>query len=64
MTILSALLWVLILLAVPVIVLGWITASDTERARELRRLGWSQQRIADRLGVSRYRVRKMLAQGV
>jgi ABC-type microcin C transport system permease subunit YejE len=61
MTIINVLFWAIVLLTIPLIVLGWVAASDTERARELRRLGWSQQKIATALGVTRHRVRKMLA---
>jgi hypothetical protein len=44
-------------LAVVVGVLLWISESSQDRAIRWRRQGWSQQRIADRLGVTRYRVR-------
>jgi len=37
------------------------TASESRRARILRRDGLSQQAIANRLGVSRYKVRLYLA---
>ena len=52
--------WALALLLLPILLLAWATESTPERARRLRRAGWSQQRIADHLGVSRYRVRKLL----
>jgi hypothetical protein len=60
-TVLSILFAIFLLIILPVMILDWATASDTERARRWRQMGWTQQQIADRLGVSRYRVRKMLA---
>ncbi|MEI6032440.1 MAG: hypothetical protein WCQ20_14950 [Synechococcaceae cyanobacterium ELA739] len=39
---------------------AWAFESDQDRARRWRRAGLSQQRIADRLGCSRWRVRQML----
>ena len=35
--------------------------TPAKRARRWRSYGWSQQRIADRLGCSRWRVRQLLA---
>lgn len=52
--------WALALLILPILLLAWATESTPARARRWRRSGLSQQAIADRLGVSRYRVRKML----
>lgn len=52
--------WALALMLLPILLLAWATESTPERARRWRRSGLSQQAIADRLGVSRYRVRKML----
>ena len=60
-TILTALAVLLALILLPALVLGWATEGRTERVRRLRRAGWTQQRIADHLGVSRYRVRQCLA---
>lgn len=51
----------LALLLLPLIVLAWATESREQRARRWRRQGWTQQRIADRLGCSRSTVRRMLA---
>lgn len=51
----------LALLLLPVIVLLWATESRQQRARRWRRDGWTQQRIADRLGCSRTTVRRLLA---
>jgi hypothetical protein len=54
-------IWVILaLLLLPVLFLAWLTESNRERAQRLRRAGWSQQRIADHLGVTRYRVRLFL----
>ena len=56
------LIWKLILpLLLVVAVIDWLTASDDRRVRILRRTGLTQQQIADRLNLSRYRVRKALA---
>jgi hypothetical protein len=51
----------LALLLLPFLVLLWATESRPQRAKRLRSYGWSQQRIADHLGVTRYRVRVALA---
>lgn len=61
MTTTCLLAWALALLLLPVLFLAWLLESRTDRARRWRRAGWSQQRIADRLGCSRYQVRKLLA---
>jgi len=53
--------WALALLLLPVLLLSWIIETDRDRARRLRRAGLSQQRIADRLGCSRWLVRQLLA---
>jgi AraC-like DNA-binding protein len=49
------------LLLLPVLFLLWATESRQQRARRWRRDGWTQQRIADRLGCSRSTVRRLLA---
>ena len=51
----------LALLLLPLLVLLWATESQPQRVKRLRSYGWSQQRIADHLGVTRYRVRLALA---
>lgn len=61
MTTTCLVVWILALLLLPVLFLAWATESRTDRARRWRAAGWSQQRIADRLGCSRYQVRKLLA---
>jgi len=55
----AALLLALILL--PLIVLAWVSESKQQRARRWRKAGMTQQAIADRLGVSRSTVRRLLA---
>ena len=59
MTTFTALLLAALLL--PVLILLWATESRQQRARRWRRDGWTQQRIADRLGCSRTTVRRLLA---
>lgn len=61
MTTTCLVVWILALLLLPVLFLAWATESRTDRARRWRAAGWSQQRIAERLGCSRYQVRRMLA---
>lgn len=51
----------LALLLLPLLVLLWATESQPQRVKRLQSYGWSQQRIADHLGVTRYRVRVALA---
>ena len=53
--------WIAALILLPVLVILWATESRQQRARRWRRDGWTQQRIADRLGCSRTTVRRMLA---
>ena len=57
----STLALLLALLLLPLLVLLWATESQPQRVKRLRSYGWSQQRIADHLGVTRYRVRVALA---
>lgn len=54
----TTLLWVLL---VPLAVILWLSESRSQRIRRLHRSGWSQQRIANHLRVSRYQVRRVLA---
>jgi orotate phosphoribosyltransferase-like protein len=61
MATLSFLFWLLVPLLVAVAIIDLTTASESRRARILRRNGLSQQAIANRLGVSRYKVRFYLA---
>ena len=60
-TITCALFWVLTPLLIVLAVIAWATETNRDRARRWRRQGLSQQRIADRLGCSRWKVRQMLA---
>lgn len=61
MTFTTTLALILALLLLPVLVLLWATESREQRACRWRSYGWTQQRIADRLGCSRSTVRRMLA---
>jgi len=53
--------WAFAVLLLPIVVLLWATESRQQRARRWRSYGWTQQRIADRLGCSRTTVRRLLA---
>ena len=57
----SILALALVALLLPVLVVLWATETTEGRARRLSRSGWSQRRIAEHLGVTRYRVRLALA---
>lgn len=52
--------WAVALLLLPLIILLWAMETRQQRARRWRSYGWSQQRIADRLGCSRSSVRRLL----
>lgn len=57
----ATLLWVLLVPLVAILgVILWLSESRSQRIHRLRRSGWSQQRIADHLHLSRYQVRKVL----
>lgn len=58
MTTLAILIAVLLL---PLIAILWLTETTPQRVNRLRGNGWSQQRIADHMQISRYRVRMVLA---
>jgi hypothetical protein len=60
-TITCLLAWTVALLLLPILFLAWATESRADRVRRWRAAGLSQARIAERLGVSRYQVRKLLA---
>ena len=51
---------ILAILFLPVLVLLWATESREQRVRRWKQNGWSQQRMADRLGCSRTTVRRLL----
>ena len=57
----SVLAIALVALLLPVLVILWASESTEGRARRLSRSGWSQRRIAEHLGITRYRVRLALA---
>jgi DNA invertase Pin-like site-specific DNA recombinase len=61
MTVTCLLAWVAIVLTLPLVLIYWLTESTEQRIRRLRREGTSQRAIAERLGISVYRVRKALA---
>jgi hypothetical protein len=61
MTITCLAAWGLALLLLPLIVILWATESRSQRIHRLRRQGWSQQRIASHLQISRYQVRLALS---
>jgi CRP-like cAMP-binding protein len=52
--------WAVALLLLPALILAWAAESREQRARRWRRQGLTQQVIADRLGVSRSTVRRLL----
>jgi DNA-binding NarL/FixJ family response regulator len=55
-------IWKLFLpLLLLVAIIDWLTASTDRRVRVLARTGLSQRQVADRLNLTRYRVRKALA---
>lgn len=61
-TITAFVIWKLLLpLLILIAIIDWLTASDDRRVRVLATTGLSQRRIADRLHLTRYRVRKALA---
>jgi DNA-directed RNA polymerase specialized sigma24 family protein len=61
MSVTCLLAWAVALLLLPALIIAWALETKPERARRWRRDGWTQQRIADRLGCSRTTVRRMLA---
>lgn len=48
-------------LLLPFIIILWATESTEQRIRRLRSYGQSQRKIAETLGITRYRVRLALA---
>jgi hypothetical protein len=54
------LFWALTPLIVVLAVLSWATETQPERIRRWHREGHSQRAIAQRLGISRHRVRAVL----
>lgn len=53
--------WVAVVLLFPIILLFWATESQQQRICRLRTAGWTQQRIADHLHISRSKVQRTLA---
>jgi hypothetical protein len=51
----------LAIITIPLVLLLYITETRQQRARRWHAAGWTQQRIADRLGISRTTVRRILA---
>jgi hypothetical protein len=60
-TFLAALLWALFPLLLVIVLLERVTESRQQQIRRLHRQGHSQRVIAERLGITRYRVRQALA---
>lgn len=61
MTITTILLAIFTILVAPILFLGWLTEGNLERARRLHRTGWSKAKISRYMGLSHYRVGKLLA---
>jgi len=61
MTLTAFLFWGILPLLLIVALIDVLTMSQTRRVRLLRRAGLTQSAIADRLQISRYRVRQALA---
>ena len=57
-TILCALLWAFI---IPLALVLWLSESREQRIRRWHREGMSQRAIAERIGTTRWQVRKALA---
>lgn len=53
--------WVVVLLVLPAVIMLWASESQEQRIRRWAGYGLSQRKIAERLGISRYRVKKALA---
>ena len=58
---LCAVAWVLAIALIPFLVIYRITETEQQKISRLRAAGWTLKRIAERLGVSIYQVRKSLA---
>lgn len=57
----TTILWLLFPLLLVVGVLLWLSESREQRIRRWRAAGMTQRAIAERLGISTYAVRKVLA---
>ena len=60
MTTTCILWWLLLPLIALLGVVLWLSESREQRVKRLRRQGWTQQRIADHLLISRSTVRRIL----
>ena len=52
--------WVAVILLLPFILLLWASESRQQRAQRLRAQGWTQQKIADHLQISRSTLLRLL----
>jgi len=57
----TTLAFAIAILLLPIIFILWLTETTPQRANRLRRNGMSQQSIAQKMKISRYRVRMLLA---
>lgn len=58
----STTIFLLVLLTLPVIFLLWLSETKQQKVRRMYSSGrYSQQKLADKLGVTKYFVRKTLA---
>ena len=60
MTIPCLLAWVAVILLLPITILLWLTESRQQRVKRLKKQGWTQQRIANHLKMSRSTIRRDL----
>lgn len=60
MTLPCILAWAAVLVLLPVLILTWLTETQDQKIRRWKGYGMTQQAIADRLGITRYRVRQAL----
>jgi DNA-binding CsgD family transcriptional regulator len=58
---LSTVAAILAILLIPVLFIAWLIETPEERILRRAAAGWSQKAIADRMGITRHRVRKVLA---
>jgi DNA-directed RNA polymerase specialized sigma24 family protein len=58
---LCAVVWVLAIALIPLLIMQRISETEKQKIRRLRSSGWTLKRIAERLDVSVYKVRKSLA---
>jgi DNA-binding transcriptional regulator LsrR (DeoR family) len=60
-TVIALAWWLLLPLAVITAITIWATETQQQRIKRLHRSGLTQTAIANRLGITRYQVRKTLA---